>query len=53
VSRWSAHIVVVLAVAFIAIAPAIFGSFTITLMNYIGIYALAALGLVLLTGCAG
>jgi branched-chain amino acid transport system ATP-binding protein/branched-chain amino acid transport system permease protein len=53
VSRWSAHIVVVLAVAFIAIAPAIFGAFTITLMNYIGIYALAALGLVLLTGCAG
>jgi branched-chain amino acid transport system ATP-binding protein/branched-chain amino acid transport system permease protein len=53
VSRWSAHIVVVLAVAFIAIAPLIFGAFTITLMNYIGIYALAALGLVLLTGCAG
>ena len=30
-----------------------FGSFTITLMNYIGIYALAALGLVLLTGVGG
>jgi hypothetical protein len=27
VSRWSAHIVVVLAVAFIAIAPLIFGAF--------------------------
>jgi branched-chain amino acid transport system permease protein len=53
VRRWSAHFVVVLAVAFIALAPAILGSFTITLMNYIGIYALAALGLVLLTGCGG
>src|SRR6201988_5411376 len=41
------------AVVFIAAAPALFGSFTITLMNYIGVYALAALGLVLLTGCAG
>jgi branched-chain amino acid transport system permease protein len=51
--RWSAHIVAIVAVAFIAIAPAILGSFTITLMNYIGIYALAALGLVLLTGCGG
>ncbi len=43
----------ILAVAFVAIAPVILGSFTITLMNYIGIYALAALGLVLLTGCGG
>jgi branched-chain amino acid transport system ATP-binding protein/branched-chain amino acid transport system permease protein len=53
VRRWGSHVVVILAVAFIAIAPAIFGSFTITLMNYIGVYALAALGLVLLTGCSG
>jgi ABC-type branched-subunit amino acid transport system ATPase component/ABC-type branched-subunit amino acid transport system permease subunit len=53
VNRWSAHIVVVVAAAFILIAPAILGSFTITLMNYIGVYALAALGLVLLTGCGG
>ena len=52
-TRWRAHLVTILAVAFIAVAPALFGSFTITLMNYIGIYALAALGLVLLTGCAG
>jgi branched-chain amino acid transport system ATP-binding protein/branched-chain amino acid transport system permease protein len=53
VRRWRTHLVAILAVAFIAIAPVIFGSFTITLMNYIGVYALAALGLVLLTGCAG
>jgi ABC-type branched-subunit amino acid transport system ATPase component/ABC-type branched-subunit amino acid transport system permease subunit len=42
-----------LAIVFIAIAPALLGSFTITLMNYIGVYALAALGLVLLTGVGG
>ena len=51
--RWRPHPVTILAIAFIAIAPAILHSFTITLMNYIGIYALAALGLVLLTGCGG
>src|SRR5262249_24619281 len=48
-----AHIAAILAVAFIAIAPAVLQSFSITLMNYIGVYALAALGLVLLTGCGG
>src|SRR5262245_26817205 len=51
--RWGPHIVLGLAIAFIAIAPAIFSPFTITLMNYIGIYAFAALGLVLLTGVGG
>jgi branched-chain amino acid transport system ATP-binding protein len=53
VSRRGARLVTILAVIFVVIAPAIFGSFTITLMNYIAIYALAALGLVLLTGCGG
>ena len=53
VMRWRSHILLGLAIAFIAVAPAIFGSFTITLMNYIGIYAFAALGLVLLTGVGG
>jgi len=53
VSRRAARVVAILAVAFVALAPAIFGTFTITLMNYIGIYAIAALGLVLLTGCGG
>jgi ABC-type branched-subunit amino acid transport system ATPase component/ABC-type branched-subunit amino acid transport system permease subunit len=51
--RWRSHIALGLAVAFIAVAPLIFGTFTITLMNYIGIYAFAALGLVLLTGLGG
>jgi branched-chain amino acid transport system permease protein len=51
--RWRSHILLGLAVTFIAVAPLIFGTFTITLMNYIGIYAFAALGLVLLTGLGG
>ena len=50
-TRLLAAIVVV--IAFVAIAPAIFGNFTITLMNYIGIYAIATLGLVLMTGIGG
>src|SRR5437773_10835966 len=51
--RWRLHAALALAVAFIAVAPFLFGSFTITLMNYIGIYAFAVLGLVLLTGVGG
>ena len=47
------HFLLALAVVFIAVAPAILGSFTITLMNYIGVYSFAALGLVLLTGVGG
>jgi ABC-type branched-subunit amino acid transport system ATPase component/ABC-type branched-subunit amino acid transport system permease subunit len=50
---WKVHMPIGLAVAFIVIAPFLFGSFTITLMNYIGIYAFAVLGLVLLTGVGG
>jgi branched-chain amino acid transport system permease protein len=51
--RWRAHTPLIVVIAFLAAAPFVFGSFTITLMNYIGIYALAALGLVLLTGVGG
>jgi branched-chain amino acid transport system permease protein len=51
--QWKSHALLGLAIAFIVIAPTIFGSFTITLMNYIGIYAFAVLGLVLLTGVGG
>src|SRR5207244_10262727 len=50
---WKSRLPLGLAIAFIVVAPSIFGSFTITLMNYIGIYAFAALGLVLLTGVGG
>ena len=38
---------------FVLAAPFLLGEFAITLMNYIGIYSLAALGLVLLTGVGG
>jgi branched-chain amino acid transport system permease protein len=37
----------------LALAPAILSPFSITLLNYIGIYALAVLGLVLLSGIGG
>src|SRR4029453_18834514 len=36
-----------------ALAPALLSPFSITLMNFIGIYALAVLGLVLLSGIGG
>ncbi len=46
---------VVLAVflAFLALGPAILPEFYVTLLNYIGLYGLVALGLVLLTGVGG
>ncbi len=44
---------VILLVGAVALAPLVVGTFTVTLLNYIGIYALAALGLVLLTGIGG
>ena len=45
---WIALVVVVL-----ALVPAVAGSFTVSLLNDIGIGALVALGLVLLTGVGG
>ena len=42
-----------LAAAALALAPLIASAFTITLLNYIGIGAIVALGLVLLTGIGG
>jgi branched-chain amino acid transport system permease protein len=41
------------AILLIALAPLVLSPFSVTLMNYIGIYALAVLGLVLLTGIGG
>ncbi len=40
-------------VAFLLVAPRLLPEFYVTLLNYIGLYALVALGLVLLTGIAG
>jgi ABC-type branched-subunit amino acid transport system ATPase component/ABC-type branched-subunit amino acid transport system permease subunit len=37
----------------LAIAPDVAGAYTITLMNYIGLYTIVAVGLVMLTGVAG
>ncbi len=41
------------AVVLLASAPFLISSFNITLLNYIGVYGLVALGLVLLTGVGG
>jgi branched-chain amino acid transport system permease protein len=43
----------VLFLAVLAVAPLVVPEFTLTLLNYIGLYALVALGLVLLTGVGG
>ena len=43
----------VTAIAFLATAPLWAADFTITLLDYIGVYALVTLGLVLLTGVGG
>ena len=37
----------------LGLAPLVLPEFTVTLANYIGLYALVALGLVLLTGVGG
>jgi branched-chain amino acid transport system permease protein len=44
---------VVLFVSLLALGPLVLPEFHITLLNYIGLYALVALGLVLLTGVGG
>ncbi len=41
------------AVALLVVAPSVVSPFTVTLLNFIGIYALVAIGLALLTGIAG
>jgi branched-chain amino acid transport system permease protein len=43
----------VLAVVAILAAPTFVSAFTVTLLNYIGVYALVAIGLVMLTGIGG
>ncbi|HXD44302.1 MAG TPA: branched-chain amino acid ABC transporter ATP-binding protein/permease [Pseudolabrys sp.] len=46
-------LVVAIAVLALLAAPLYMAPFTITLMNYIGVYSFVALGLVLMTGIAG
>ena len=46
-------VLVIVAIVVLGAAPFWAAPFTITLLNYIGIYALVALGVVLLTGVGG
>ncbi len=52
-SRFQRRLLAGLVVLAFALAPVLFGNFTVSLMNDIGIGALVALGLVLLTGVGG
>jgi ABC-type branched-subunit amino acid transport system ATPase component/ABC-type branched-subunit amino acid transport system permease subunit len=45
--------IILIGLALLAIAPQILPTFQVTLLNYIGLYALVVLGLVLLTGVGG
>jgi branched-chain amino acid transport system permease protein len=53
VTAFQQRLITVGAILLLALAPALVSPFRITLLNFIGIYALAALGLVLLTGIGG
>ena len=44
---------IAVAIGLLAAAPYLLSAFSITLLNYIGLYALVAIGLVLLTGISG
>ncbi len=52
-TRLQFHLVSAVGVLLLALAPALLSPFSITLLNFIGIYALAVLGLVLLSGIGG
>jgi branched-chain amino acid transport system permease protein len=52
-TRLHVRIAAVAAVLCLAVAPLVLSPFSITLMNYIGIYSLVAMGLALLTGVGG
>jgi branched-chain amino acid transport system permease protein len=52
-AAWRAHAALGAFVAFLVAAPFVLSEFYVTLMNYIGMATLVALGLVLLTGVAG
>jgi branched-chain amino acid transport system permease protein len=52
-SRAARNAIICAAVLALAVLPLFIGSFTITLLNYIGVYALVTLGLILLMGIGG
>ncbi|MBC7860598.1 MAG: ATP-binding cassette domain-containing protein, partial [Burkholderiaceae bacterium] len=51
--RFGSRHVLALFLAFVAVAPLLLPDFYVTLLNYVGLSALVALGLVLLTGVGG
>lgn len=51
--RWLRHLPFAAFIALLLVAPRLLPEFSITLLNYIGLYAIVAIGLVLLTGVAG
>jgi branched-chain amino acid transport system permease protein len=52
-TRLQARLVAAAAVLCICAAPAVLSPFSVTLMSFVGIYSLVAIGLVLLTGIGG
>ena len=50
---WLRHLPLLVFVGLLAVAPQVLPEFSITLLNYIGLYAIVAVGLVLLTGVGG
>ncbi|MBS1145530.1 MAG: amino acid/amide transporter ATP-binding protein 1, family / amino acid/amide [Proteobacteria bacterium] len=51
--RWQRHLPFAAFVGLLLAAPSLLPEFSITLLNYIGLYAIVAVGLVLLTGVGG
>ena len=51
--RWLRHLPLAAFIVLLAVAPSILPEFSITLLNYIGLYAIVVVGLVLLTGVGG
>jgi branched-chain amino acid transport system ATP-binding protein len=51
--RWLRHLPFVAFIGLLLVAPRLLPEFSITLLNYIGLYAIVAVGLVLLTGVGG
>jgi len=51
--RWLRHLPFAAFIGLLLVAPRLLPEFSITLLNYIGLYAIVAVGLVLLTGVGG
>ena len=52
-SRWRRYLPFIIFVGLLLLAPLVLPEFSVTLLNYIGLYAIVAVGLVLLTGVGG